>query len=253
MPDYFFDRQQLAQWAAQLHDGCTQAEPFPHAVLDNVLDDAVIASLVDEFPDVQDPCWRYHRGENSDKLACGEESRLGTVSRQLIWEMNSVRFLGFLEALTGIEGLVPDPWLFGAGLHQIPRGGFLNIHADFNFHPVWKLDRRINVILYLNSDWKEEYGGHLELWDRSMQSCIRRVLPVANRLVVFQTSDFSYHGHPHPLRCPEGQTRKSISLYYYSNGRPAAEISKEHSTLYQQVPQAQPDWQPVGPATRRFS
>ncbi len=88
------------------------------------------------------------------------------------------------------------------------------------------------MLLYLNKDWKEEYGGHLELWDRNMTSCQKKVAPLINRLMIFGTTDYTYHGHPDPLRCPQDMTRKSLALYYFSNGRPAEEISGDHTTLF---------------------
>jgi Rps23 Pro-64 3,4-dihydroxylase Tpa1-like proline 4-hydroxylase len=145
-------------------------------------------------------------------------------------------FIDFLETLTGITGLLPDPHLWGGGLHQIQRGGFLKVHADFNRHERLDLDRRLNLLVYLNKDWKEEYGGQLELWSRDMKRCEERVLPVFNRCVVFSTTDTSYHGHPDELTCPEGWTRKSMALYYYTTGRSAEETSQSHSTLYQERP-----------------
>jgi hypothetical protein len=104
------------------------------------------------------------------------------------------------------------------------------VHADFNKHPVFNLDRRLNALLYLNKDWKEEYGGHLELWNRDVTRCEAKILPVFNRLAVFGTTDFTFHGHPNPLQCPEGTTRKSLALYYFSNGRPAEEINGSSNT-----------------------
>jgi hypothetical protein len=106
------------------------------------------------------------------------------------------------------------------------------VHADFNKHSTYDLDRRLNLLLYLNKDWPEEYGGHLELWDRQMQKCEAKVLPIFNRVLIFGTTDFTYHGHPDPLRCPEGVTRKSLALYYFSNGRPAEEVTGGHSTIF---------------------
>ena len=94
------------------------------------------------------------------------------------------------------------------------------------------LDRRLNLILYLNKGWLEEYGGNLELWDRAMTRCERRILPIANRCVIFNTTDFSNHGHPDPLACPEGMTRKSMALYYFSNGRPTEEMSRVRGTEF---------------------
>jgi Rps23 Pro-64 3,4-dihydroxylase Tpa1-like proline 4-hydroxylase len=138
----------------------------------------------------------------------------------------------WLEALTGIEGLIPAPYFGGGGLHQIEPGGFLKIHADFNVHPKLKLDRRLNMLVYLNKDWRDEYGGHLELWDRDLSACRKKILPSFNRTVIFSTTDTSFHGHPHPLTAPVGMSRKSVSLYYYTAGRPEAERSAPHDTLF---------------------
>ncbi|NEN95926.1 MAG: 2OG-Fe(II) oxygenase, partial [Moorea sp. SIO3I7] len=130
------------------------------------------------------------------------------------------------------------PHFVGGGLHQIEKGGYLKIHADFNRHTKLRLDRRLNLLIYLNKDWQEDYGGHFEMWDTEMTQSQKKILPVFNRCVIFSTTDFSYHGHPEPLTCPEGRTRKSLALYYYSNGRPAEELSKsgDHSTLFKARP-----------------
>ena len=146
--------------------------------------------------------------------------------------MNSHPVLQFLEKLTGIGGLIPDPSFAGGGCHQIEPGGKLQVHVDFNKLQPANLDRRINLLIYLNKDWKEEYGGHFELWDAEGKACVKRVLPLFNRCVVFSTTQTSYHGHPHPLTCPEGWTRKSIALYYYTNGRDDGHASDGHSTVF---------------------
>ena len=161
---------------------------------------------------------------------------MGDATLQLLTELNSGAFIEFLEALTGIRGLVPDPHFEGGGLHQIVRGGHLNIHVDFNGHPRTGLDRRLNVLLYLNRDWKDEYGGAFELWNRDMTACEERVMPYFNRCVVFSTTSTSFHGHPEPLACPEDRTRKSMALYYYSKDRPAGESDGAHNTLFQARP-----------------
>ena len=160
----------------------------------------------------------------------------GPLTKGLLYHLNSSTFLDFLSQITGIENLIADSYLWGGGMHQIEQGGKLAIHADFNRHPRYNLDRRLNALLYLNPNWQEDYGGHLELWDREMTGCVVRIAPLFNRLVVFATTDFSYHGHPDALTCPEGVTRKSLALYYYTNGRPAEEISASHSTLWQARP-----------------
>jgi len=147
----------------------------------------------------------------------------------LIHLLNSEPFLEFLQNLTGIkEKLVPDPYLEGGGYHQIKSGGFLKVHVDFHKHRDMQLDRRINVLVYLNEDWPEEYGGHFELWERDMSACAVKVAPLFNRLVVFSTTDYSWHGHPDALTCPPDRSRRSLALYYYTNGRPADEIKPEN-------------------------
>jgi len=214
----------------------TSADPFPHIVIDDFLPAEVLEGVLGEFPGPDAIDWKRFKDGTGRKLATRDEGQMGPRTLTLLHELNSSRFVRFLEALTGIDGLIPDPHLEGGGLHQIERGGFLKVHADFNKHEKLGLDRRLNLLLYLNKDWKDEYGGHLELWTQDMDRCAHRVLPVFNRCVVFSTTDSSFHGHPEPLTCPDGWSRKSIALYYYTNGRPAEEVSRAHSTLYQRRP-----------------
>jgi hypothetical protein len=205
-------------------DHYVNADPFPHVVLDGVLHD---------FPAPGETQWMRFDNPLEKKLGYSHErSSISTNVRNFLNDMNSFEMLLWLEALTGIEGLIPDPYFGGGGLHQIEPGGFLKVHADFNVHPKLNLDRRLNMLIYLNKDWREDYGGHLELWDRGGKECLKRILPIFNRTVVFSTTDTSFHGHPHPLTAPPGVTRKSVSLYYYTAGRPAEERSTPHDTLF---------------------
>jgi hypothetical protein len=208
------------------------AKPFPHFVVDNFFDPGLIDQVLTEFPKPGQISWQSFNNEQEIKLASAAEASFGPITRLLLYHLNSITFLDFLSKTTGIENLISDPCFEGGGLHQIPRGGKLGVHADFNKHRRFGLDRRLNAILYLNKDWREEYGGHLELWNRDMTLCEAKILPLFNRLAVFGTTDFTFHGHPDPLQCPEGMTRKSLALYYFTNGRPADEISGEHSTLF---------------------
>ena len=211
----------------------TAADPFPHVVLDGLFDDADLDAVLAGFPLPEAMKWMRFDNPREKKLGFFyATSTIGDTVRRFLDAMNSFEMLLFLEALTGIDGLIPDPYFGGGGLHQIEPGGFLKIHADFNVHPKLKLDRRLNMLIYLNRDWREEYGGHLELWDTDMHECRKRVLPVFNRTVIFSTSDRSYHGHPHPLTSPPGVTRKSVSLYYYTAGRPEEERSAPHDTIF---------------------
>jgi hypothetical protein len=213
---FHFDPGELERLASTRHDEYVSAQPFEHAVFDELLPGAVLEAVLEEFPDPGEGAWTSYESENERKLASTHETRIGEATLQLLAELNSAVFIDFLERLTGITGLVPDPHLEGGGLHQIVRGGHLGVHVDFNRHPRTGLERRLNVLLYLNRDWKPEYGGALELWRAEPRSCERRILPLWGRLVVFSTTDRSYHGHPEPLACPAGMTRKSVALYYYS-------------------------------------
>jgi hypothetical protein len=218
-----------------LRERYVSAQPFPHIVIDNLFSDETLDSLLAEFPRPGDIEWAAFDNATEKKLGYKYTSPLGRTLRDFLWEMSSPPVLQFLEALTGVEGLIPDPYFGGAGPHQILPGGFLKIHADFNWHPLLKLDRRLNLLVYLNKEWREEYGGHLELWDRDMAHCGQRILPVFNRTVVFSTTDFSFHGHPAPLACPPGMSRKSVSFYYYTNGRPDEERSAPHDTIFKKT------------------
>jgi len=212
------------------------ADPFPHTVLDGLFDDADLGAVLREFPRPEVMQWARFDNAMEKKLGFYyETSRIAPSIRSFLDAMNGFEMLLFLERLTGIEGLIPDPYFGGGGLHQIEPGGFLKVHADFNVHPKLKLDRRLNMLIYLNRDWREEWGGHLELWDRDMRGCRKRILPTFNRTVIFSTTDTSFHGHPQPLTSPPGVTRKSVSLYYYTAGRPAAERSAPHDTIFRQT------------------
>ena len=216
-----------------LHGQYASAEPFPHIVLDGLFDDETLDAVLAEFPSREAMRWREFDSTTEKKLGYFHEtSTISKTVRAFLEAMNSFEMLLWLEALTGIEGLIPDPYFGGGGLHQIEPGGFLKIHADFNVHPKLKLDRRLNMLIYLNRNWRDEYGGHLELWDRDMSAFREKILPLFNRTVIFSTTDTSFHGHPHPLTAPEGMSRKSVSLYYYTAGRPEAERSAPHDTLF---------------------
>jgi 2OG-Fe(II) oxygenase superfamily len=232
---FVFEPTRLLSLAKENRRAYADAEPFPHIAFDDFLPAEAVRRVVSEFPKPKAIDWVDFDGARQKKLASKDETQVGEWTRLLLYQFNSSVFLSFLEELTGIEGLIPDPHFWGGGLHQIERGGFLKIHADFNKHPRLKLDRRLNLLLYMNEGWEEAYGGHFELWDKGMTRCVHRFLPIFNRCVIFNTTATSYHGHPDPLTCPEGTTRKSLALYYYSNGR-SDEVSQAHGTLYRRRP-----------------
>lgn len=128
--------------------------------------------------------------------------------------------------------MLPDPYFTRGGFHEISTGGLLGIHSDFRVNENLQLFRRVNMLIYLNKDWKEEYGGKLELWDQSMTAVVHSITPVFNRCVIFNTDAKSFHGHPEPLATPQGITRKSIALYYYTALEVKNEGKSADHTLY---------------------
>jgi len=228
--------QDLAAVARQYKQQYATAAPFPHIYFEDFFDASFLQQVRAEFPDLAKLNALHYNNPNEKKFASKGDSDFGPATRELIWFLQSASFLGFLQEITSInETLLGDPYLIGGGLHEIKRGGLLKVHADFNKHALTGLDRRLNILIYLNTNWKEEYGGHFELWDKDMKEAQKRILPSFNTLAMFSTTDTSYHGHPDPLTCPEGESRKSVALYYYSNGRPASEIDPslaDHSTLF---------------------
>jgi Rps23 Pro-64 3,4-dihydroxylase Tpa1-like proline 4-hydroxylase len=213
---FAFSKDQALDSARALYPVYSGASPFPHIVLDDFLDEAFAEAFLTSFPPKE--AYSVFRTNANAYLKRGyRPDDLGNnPCRQYLYQFNSAPLLQFLEALTGIRGLIPDPYFHGGGLHEIDRGGRLGVHADFNLYAPLNLVRRINLIVYLNKDWRREYGGHLELWDQSMSRCVVSVAPLFNRCVVFNTDKSTFHGHPEPLACPERLSRRSIAVYYYT-------------------------------------
>jgi len=226
---------QQDQWLAfcsEHAEAYSSAQPFPHIVIDGFLPNSLIDQVVSEFPQLSSMRVKTNV-KTGNKGSSADELQWGHTTRRIMGWLNSAAFLQGLGALTGIEGLLSDPYFEGGGLHQIGNGGFLKIHADFNIHKSTGLERRLNLLLYLNRAWPDTYGGHLELWDQKMMGCVSRIAPSANRCVIFSTTDTSYHGHPDPITCGPETTRKSLALYYYTVPE---EKKAFHSTLYKERP-----------------
>ncbi len=229
-----FDYEKWSSRLPMLKAQYAAARPFAHIVLDDFITPDVAKDAHDRFPKPDSGEWIQYKHVNEKKLGKRDRASIPDIHLAIIDELNSRRFVEWLSELTGIERLIADHSLEGGGLHQIERGGFLNIHADFTAHQHQKnWARRVNVLLYLNDNWKEDYGGHLELWTRDMSKCDKKILPVLNRCVIFNTDFDSYHGHPHPLNTPEGVTRKSIALYYFTEERATP---KARATDYRPLP-----------------
>jgi len=216
-PGPVLDIGRLERDVEELRRTYLSASPYPHIVIDDFLDPRTLEAAINEFPPLVPEQWNNYLHTNERKFSNTDPLSWGPALQRILEVLNGPRFVQFVSTLIGVEGLIADPSLEGGGLHQSATGGFLNIHSDFTVHPhnrTWQ--RRANILLYLNEDWKPEYGGDLELWDADMKSCVERVSPVANRVLIFTTDSTSFHGHPDPLRCPEGVARRSLALYYFS-------------------------------------
>jgi Rps23 Pro-64 3,4-dihydroxylase Tpa1-like proline 4-hydroxylase len=215
-----------------LSDTYAQNKPWPHVVIDDFVDPHVLNQVRDEASAVRRSSYYekfVDRKTDHNKYAFAPDV-VGLETARLVNFLNSGPFIKYLEALTGINGLMADPSHFGGGVHKIQSGGFLEMHVDFNHLKRYNLERRINLLLYLNKDWKECYNGDLELWDRPSKTKRIAIAPIFNRCVIFSTTNESMHGHPVALATPKDVERMSIALYYYTNTWNPAE--KAHSTLF---------------------
>ena len=232
------DLKGLDKEAENLKSRYIAAEPFPHIVIDDFFNEKNLDLLIENFPKNLGEFNSKFDNFAEKKLALNNPSQLSKTTNDFINFLNSYIFINFLQKITGIkETLLPDPYLIGGGLHELRNGGFLNIHADFNIHPRLQLDRRLNLLIYLNKDWNDDNGGQLELWDKDMKKCFKSILPKFNRMVIFSTTSFSNHGNPNKVKCENNSSRKSLALYYYSNGRPENEVmSQNHATIFKKRP-----------------
>lgn len=236
------DAKSVADKGKELQAAYNAAHPFPHTVIDGFLPRPLIDLCIAEFDRgrnerqmvYNDRTERLKREFKPDELTAGP--------RTLFYGFNSRPFIRVIENITGIKGLIPDPYFMGGGFHEIQNGGHLSVHADFNHHVPMNFERRINVLIYLNDDWDDAYGGQLELWDNDMGACVRSIVPVANRCVIFNTTQQSNHGNPHPVNHPAGRSRKSIALYYYT--ATWSDDKRDRTTQFRPRPGTadRPDW-----------
>lgn len=217
----------------ELADTFSSAKPFPHIVIDNFFDAAFLNTLEAKFPPREETWWTYDNLLEK-KLAFNDLSRLSHEFSEYFNYVNSEEFLSFLTRLSGVDSLIADPLLNGGGLHMIERGGKLDVHEDYNIHRNLGALRKLNVIVYVNSNWNSEWGGHIELWDDPPRAVQQKIEPCSNRMLIFRTDCKSNHGHPHPLQCPQDRARKSLATYYYVKCN--VEEHEYHSTIYKPLP-----------------
>jgi len=211
-------------------------EPFRHVVIDDFFDAATCARLLDEFPPFERGNARNEAGELGNKSTIEKIRGLGPTYTALDDLIQTREFLDLIGRVTGISKLLYDPWYFGGGTHENRHGQDLDAHVDFNRHPVERWHRRLNLIVYLNHEWDDAWGGSLELHSdpRAADDRVMLVTPLYNRAVIFETTEWGWHGFSR-INLPEDKralSRKSIALYFYTSERPTEELADTHSTIY---------------------
>jgi 2OG-Fe(II) oxygenase superfamily len=216
----------------------TSARPYPHVIIDDFLEPGAAEGIARSYPTFDQALkdgFAFNFVNEQRKVQITDRKKFSEPVRQLEAAISSSAFLADLEAITGVPRLVADEQLAGGGMHLTGSGGRLDVHVDFNLIEDRKLFRRLNILIYLNPVWKEEWGGHIELWDRDVRTCHQRCIPALNRCLIFETSDISYHGVA-PVAAPEGMVRHSFAAYYYTREAPPHWDGQSHSTIFRARP-----------------
>jgi Rps23 Pro-64 3,4-dihydroxylase Tpa1-like proline 4-hydroxylase len=204
----------------KLHEKFKNGQPYEHVVVPNFFSTEMANNLYAMFPEPLDIAydWKHYDNPIEQKYTLNKFEKTSIFTR-LFEYLQSSEVVELFKRVTGIENLEADPYLHGAGLHAYPTNGKLDVHLDYGIHPFSQKERRCNLIVYMNRNWRNAYGGHLQLWDANMKNCKEIIAPDWNTAILFRTSDISFHGIPSPIECPDGMYRKSIAIYYVSDAR----------------------------------
>lgn len=190
--------------------------PFEHVIIDNFLEDTYFNEIVASIPKSTNHFWEY-MNPLEVKYALDRPEYMGNSVVNVFNTLSHSKVIEKISKVFGIPNLEYDPYMNGAGLHYHPRNGRLNMHLDYEQHPILKdKQRRLNIIFYLNEEWKKEWNGSTDLWNSDMTKCCFKSYPVPNRAIIFETTENSWHGVPDKILCPEGNYRKTLAFYYIS-------------------------------------
>jgi hypothetical protein len=227
--EYLREDLSLPSDPATLSQRYRQATPFPHLLFNNMFDDHLVGSLVEEISAISQTGWALQESNHQRKVNLRSAVDLGVYGRRYVDLVHSAAFLYLLSEITGIWGLVPDPYLSGAGYTLIPNGGFFDVHADRNYDHQIGLTRRLSMITYLNRDWNPGCGGQLELWNTSGTQCESVIEPLFNTTILFEIGDRNFHAI-RKVATPQGITRNAFVSYYHT--APEANGNKPHTSLF---------------------
>lgn len=206
--------------------------PYPHIIIDDFLKPEIADALFENFPTSQEMRKSY-KNLNEQKSEGSGFDEYHPSFMQVKNELRTEKFIKFMEELTGIKDLILPDDHRGSGVHQGFNGSYLDVHVDFSIHPTLKKHRRLNLLIFLNKNWKEEYGGHCEFWDKDVKNLVNKALPSHNRAVIFECSQISYHGYS-TIHIPEDESRKSFYSYFYTDVAPGV---KYHDTIFKARPE----------------
>ncbi len=211
-------------------------KPYPHIVFEDFLPLDIANIISNEYPDLNKTAkdFKFHDHEYASRYLLEDSTKFSTNLKLFSNAISSRSFLLFLETLTGIKSLIPDPYFMGGGAMVTNQGGYLNIHVDFNWHQKLQAWRRCNVLFYLTQDWKEEYEGKLELWSKDGKKKVKDITPLFNRVIIFNTTSTTYHGQPVPAICPKDKPRHVFSAFYYATEKDEETEDNPHYTKYKQ-------------------
>ncbi len=214
------------------------AKPFPHFCIDNFLNVDFANEVNDSFPEYQSAKrlgQEFSAVNEKYKIQITDSTKFSPPIARLHHLLASQEFIDLWSDLVGIPKLLADPELTGGGIHETNSGGRLDVHVDFNFVENHKWHRRLNILIYFNKEWKEEYGGYLDIWDSDVKKCYGSFAPIFNRACGFVTSEISFHGVT-PLTCPPNVARRSFATYFYTLEAPANWSGRKHSTIFKARP-----------------
>jgi Rps23 Pro-64 3,4-dihydroxylase Tpa1-like proline 4-hydroxylase len=231
-----FNNKKYSQLAYENRFIYQENKPYPHIFFDDFLPLNVANSVSKSYTKINKAKenYKFHNHKDASRYFIDDTNEFSTNLKVFASVLSSRSFLLFLETLTGINSLIPDPYFMGGGAMVTNTGGHLNIHVDFNWNQKLQLWRRVNVLFYLTEDWKEDYGGNLELWSKDGKNKIKDIVPLYNRVVIFNTSSNSYHGQPGLVSCPKDKFRHVFSVFYYSREIGEETESFPHFTRYLQ-------------------
>lgn len=217
---------------------CQSAPSFPHFYLDNFLEESFANEVHNSFPsysEAESLGKSFTAVNEKKKIQISDSKKFPPAIYKLHEVLASKEFIDKVSDIMGIKNLIADPTMMGGGIHETNAGGHLDVHVDFNYNEELGLHRRVNILIYFNKDWREDYGGYLDLWDQDVKNCLGSYAPIFNRAAGFTTNEISWHGVT-PLTCPADRLRKSFAVYYYTREAPPGWDGVVHSTIFKARP-----------------